>query len=199
MDGQKVDSPIRSCLISSRLEKAMNGLRIVARPDHLARRPLRRTIPFAFGELAEPILPDIQDFYCGLYGAMFYAGDDEASFPDDDELESYFELVAGTPLPPDNEEVIWDVGWLQPGRLSVLARFIKEDWTDIVLVTSPPAYRRSEVWFGDKEWLENHAEVFFSCIDAAYWEVFARSQSVLDKIHGAFPESRPMTLEQKRY
>jgi hypothetical protein len=36
-----------------------------------------------------------------------------------------------------------------------------------------------------------------SCVDAALWQILARRQSLLDKVHGAFPEFIPITLEQK--
>jgi hypothetical protein len=42
-------------------------------------------------------------------------------------------------------------------------------------------------------------EIFICCIDAAYWEVYARDETLLERLKERFPEALPRDLADKAY
>jgi len=87
-----------------------------------------------------------------------------------------------------------DLRLFSPGFLLRFRDHIYGDWTDICLLTS--RIPLSEI-SPDRSEVPHECEVFISCIDAAYWEVFARHKSILDRIGEEFPKAVPCKLQNK--
>jgi hypothetical protein len=52
--------------------------------------------------------------------------------------------------------------------------------------------------FGDGN-LPEDVEVYFSCTDAAYWEVYAKDEATLCLVKEVFPDAEECSLGEKRY
>jgi hypothetical protein len=176
----------------------MEGLKVVGtgRPD----APTQCASGYSFAELFAPIQRDAHDLCWALRGSVvFVAAAKGVVSPDDEVLDAMFEVSPGVPPPPHDYQPVWERGWLKPGYLDELAPLVTGDWTDIIGTSFPPAHARSDVYPGDKEWLERNARIYFACVDAAFWEIYAQDTGILRKLAALFPRSEPRMLRDKDY
>lgn len=86
---------------------------------------------------------------------------------------------------------------LDRGSLPVLAEFILGDWDEIyglrerVELAAFRGYSSGAIPEG--------VEVYLSCTDAAFWEVFARDEDLLLRLKRAFPEAEECVLSERQY
>ena len=176
----------------------MKGVKVVG--SRRRRAPHDCTFGYSFQDLLQPIEAPLRDLCWALQGTqVFVAEADGVALPDEDALEAMFDLAPGLPAPREPEVALWDVAWLKPGCLERLAPLIVGDWTDIVGVLHPPAWSRASVRPDDNSWLEQNASVYFACIDAAFWEVYAQDERILERLALAFPASEGRVLKDKDY
>ena len=172
----------------------MEALKILGREP--AGTPDQRGVGYSFADLVQPIRDDIAGLCWALQGSqVFVAERGGVVLPNDDDLDAMFEIQLGVPAPPDPDVSVWDRAWLKPEHFLELVPLVVGDWTDIVGIPSPPACARADVRPRDKDWLQHNARVYFACIDAAVWEVYAQERAILEKLAEAFPGSEPRVLQ----
>jgi hypothetical protein len=176
----------------------MKGLKIAG--GRKRRTPHDCALGYSFRDLVEPIQASLSEFCWALQGTqVFVAEASGETLPHDDVLDAMFELQPGVPAPQDVDTAVWEAAWLKPGCLEKLAALVVGDWTDIVGVSYPPHWSRAAVRPDDNVWLAKNASVYFACIDAAFWEVYAQDQGILETLMAVFPESEPRALKDKDY
>ncbi len=166
----------------------MRGLRIVPVPEMVGRPG---SIPYDFSQLVEPVADQINALWWAARGTVVFSAALRDGFPDDATLAALFddsEVEKGSP--------IWERAWLRPGGLKALAPFIQGDWTDIVGVQESFKPAMADVKT-DTRWLEAHAEVYFACVDAAFWAVFSSHPEILSLLRNRFPQSGDISLDDR--
>ena len=76
---------------------------------------------------------------------------------------------------------------MRPGFIERFAPFIVGDWDQIVGVKS--ALDFGDVVTLDKNRIEMVGQVYFACIDAAFWEVYSPDEEILARLLTHFPSS----------
>jgi hypothetical protein len=157
----------------------MNGIRIKGKA--LTDNNIQYRIDYQFRALVSPISELIKDMYWILEDAIF------ESQENDSEFNSY---VIQT-FPNDSDRIIL----CEKGFLYNFSKFLIPDNTDIYGFT-----KRVNLWealdrWGNikQEFILSEVDVYFSCIDAAYWEVYSRYDNILKKIEDKFPYVEKVT------
>jgi hypothetical protein len=149
------------------------------------------TIPYDFSELVEPVADQIDALWFAATGSVVFSTGFRDGFPDDATFAALFDDSE-----VENDSPIWERAWLKPGGLKALAPLVQGDWTDIVGVqeSCKPAIADVKT---DTRWLEAHAEVYFSCVDAAFWAVFSSHPEILSLLRHRFPQSGDISLDDR--
>jgi hypothetical protein len=77
------------------------------------------------------------------------------------------------------------------------AEFVQGDWDSIYGLMEPIDLATFK-GFGEGN-LPEDVEIYFSCTDAAYWEVYAKDEATLCLVNEVFPAAEECSLGEKRY
>ena len=86
---------------------------------------------------------------------------------------------------------------LDRGSLPGLAEFIPGDWDSMYGLRERVELAAFRGYSSGAE--PESVEVYFSCVDAAFWEVFARDEDLLLLLKRAFPEAEECLLSERQY
>jgi hypothetical protein len=135
-----------------------------------------------FESIVAPILPWVGDCAWAFEGeAPFTALPSTAAdpFPGDDELLQLFDVAID-----DSQRPIWDCGWLRPGSVDRMMRFVQLDWLDVYAVTAPP-FPRSLV--GRDHVVTDMAalpgiRLHMECVDGAFWRAWSPIPQIMQAL-----------------
>lgn len=139
----------------------------------------------SFANLIAPIARLVQRYYWVLEDVMFVH--QSAAGRIFDEIE-YDEAT----LQERNQLRLMDKKFL-----SKAAEFVQGDWDSIYGLTEPIDLATFK-GFGEGN-LPEDVEVYFSCTDAAYWELYAKDEATLCLVKEAFPDAEECLLSEKQY
>jgi len=177
----------------------MDGLHIFGKKS-----PEKHTnhIDYHFDELISPISHLITDYHWLLNQVIFnhvaYDGD---TF--DDYENKYDKIIIQT-------EETFHIELTAKGFLNKYAKFIQGDWDAIYGLRNPInikdliKYKRILWWNRkilniDKTFIENNSEIYFSCVDAAYWEIYSKNEEILNIFAEKFPNHQRINLNNNKY
>lgn len=83
----------------------------------------------------------------------------------------------------------------KPGFLAAFGDSLYGDWTRFYLLSSPVPLSLFSPWLAA---VPEQCTVLICCVDAAYWEVFARDVTLLAKLKSHFPSAVSWKLEDKK-
>ena len=159
----------------------MNGIKIYGKNqmEDFSEAQKFSLIDYGFEELIEPVRDQICAYYWILENQNFeYFSDYENKY---DKLiieESRLTRLTRKGFIPD------------------YAKYIIPDWGQIYGIKD----RLSIVTINlDKNFIEKAVDLYFSCIDGAYWEVYSRNVEIIEKIRKEFPLSKSITLADKKH
>ncbi|MBN1903958.1 MAG: hypothetical protein JW927_02570 [Deltaproteobacteria bacterium] len=159
----------------------MNGIKIFGKKqkkDYGKAQKLSR-IDYGFHELIEPVRDGIKDYYWILDNQDFkYFSDYENKY---DELiieESQLTRLTRKGFIPD------------------YAKYIIQEWGQIYGIKDKLSIATINL---NKDFIKKTVDIYFSCIDGAYWEVYARNAEIIEKIRKEFPFSKSIALGEKKY
>jgi hypothetical protein len=89
---------------------------------------------------------------------------------------------------------ICDLTLFAPGFLERFRDYLYGDWTNFYLFATEVPLTIVEPWTNS---LPTECEIFLSCVDAAYWEVFASDPSFLARIEDRYPNAMPCKLSDR--
>jgi hypothetical protein len=84
---------------------------------------------------------------------------------------------------------LFDCGFLPRFR-----DYLSGDWTSFYLLSTRIPLAFIQPWSNQ---VPPECEIFISCVDAAYWEVYARDTSLLTRIKEYFPDTEGCKLQDK--
>ena len=127
---------------------------------------LRLPDKIELGQIVQMIKGHISDYYWVFENEVMVKQTD-----DQDRIDKFFQRMR------DPQQT--------RGLISDNADLIKGDWDNFCgAPTIPP----KGIAFS-KQLVEDWAQIYFSCIDAAFWEVYAKDKGLLEKIKSGFPGS----------
>jgi hypothetical protein len=167
----------------------MEGLRLSGKcfPYH-ARYGIRGIVDVLATELSRLYCITHQDFleYCCLDGTAL-----------SDEVrkslhEEYGRFLLGELATSGGE--ICDLKLFERGFLPRFRDYLYGDWTDLYLLPTAIPLAAVQPWSND---VPPACQIFISCVDGAYWEIYARDTLPLARIRKQFPDAEPCKLENK--
>ena len=170
--------------------KQMEGL-------HLSEKCFPDKAAYGIRSIVNVLAPELSQMYCVTHKDFL-----EYSLPggkalSDEEYGNLSEQYAGFLL----EEVdrvgnsVQDLKLFERGFLTKFRDYLYGDWTDFYLLAKRIPLTLLQPWSSQ---LPPECQILISCIDQAYWEVYARDTSVLARIKEQFPRAEPCRLENKR-
>lgn len=166
----------------------MNGLRIRSskpwRDDDAA-----WSLEYRFDDLFRSIEPLRDDLFWVLDTDFLHSKGPSAEVFDEVADRDLLELVLF-----HDESNDWNLV-ARPPFLRRFSPFFPNDWLDIAGTVGCPS--GPGVPALSKAWVEAEAEIYFSCIDGAYWEVYARDEEILKRVARAFPQAESCLLSAK--
>lgn len=148
---------------------------------------------YQFCELIKPIEKYIKEYYWIITESSssisFYTKDGQ-KFKDWE--NKYNEIV----LKSNYEK---DIKLLTKGFMNKYANFIVGDWTEIYAINKLTELNEIDDYDFNKSKIKKNAEIYFSCIDAGFWEIYSKEKVILDLIKKEFYLSRDINLLDKKY
>lgn len=136
-------------------------------------------------ELIAPISQLVTDYFWVLDNVMFVHQSAGGSLFDE---RKYSESILQESQP---------LVLIDKDSLLEFAEFIQGDWDSIYGLRGPVDLAGfAGLGCGT---LPGAVEIYFSCVDAAYWEVFARDEELLRLMKWRFPDAEECSLGEKQY
>lgn len=85
-----------------------------------------------------------------------------------------------------------------PGFFPKYAKYVIGDW-DMIVGVKDRISLKGLIKGIQNNWIEENGEIYLSCVDAAYWEIYGKNQELLMKIKKEFPNSIECFLDEKKY
>ena len=155
----------------------MHGLQIKPRWQAAISKERR-----SFTAFFQPIFPELASFHWVYPDTIPFAGSDA----------EFQELV----------ETTCSVGHIPPGSLLPrFADFITDDWADLYGFQASPdvaaVRQRLRGSPTDYEWLSRHTDICFFNVDGAWWEIYARDDSLLGTVRRHATGLPDVTLHER--
>jgi hypothetical protein len=155
----------------------MNGLHI--KPRWTPAIPKERR---SFSAFFQPVFPELATFHWIYPDTIPFAGSDADFGP---LVES---CCSEGYIPPDT---------LLPRFVS----FVAEDWADLVGFQTTPDVSVIRRHLGERpadyEWLSEHADICFFCVDGAWWEIYARDRALLETVRQHVTRLPDITVQER--
>lgn len=148
--------------------------------------------PYEFEDLIAPVADLLSEYYWLIEAVYFRrTAPDGTTF--DDYENRYEELILQTGSR-------YDLSLTKRGFIVEYAKLIQGDWDHICGLNEPMDISGLSIDLGyDKDFIERHAEVYFRCIDAAFWIAYAKDARLLQRIKERFPLSEDCSLADEHY
>ncbi len=166
----------------------MRGLRIKGKNRSGTEGRDHSSINYDFDELFAPISHLFLNYYWILDDVNFnYKASLDEYFCDDNNYDKLFLA-----------EKEFHVRLSAKGFLNSYSKYIQGDWDDIIGINNLDYFSKYGSC-GKWVFVEQYADIYFSCIDAAYWEIYLRDFELLENIKAIFPCSVECELKDKQY
>ncbi len=133
----------------------------------------KRAIDYSFCEIVSPISNHLDGLHWILSGVIL------------DGSKNLEEL--DVVLPKYEAGELGEYRLMKPGFLPDCCKWIKGDWDQIFGVRDLGGYRKANDLREAN--LKKEAEIWFQCVDAAYWEIYSQLNVVVDLLMKQFPNS----------
>lgn len=143
---------------------------------------------FALLPIFEPFRAVVSPLYWVVNGVTYDGPAFADAVADDDDNDTFYRDRDGFLMAE-----LGDIRLMRPGFLAWAAPYVGGDWDEILGVARPPASLDTGVL--DRDRIDSEGEIYFSCVDAAFWSVFARDATLLDRLVERFPESYRVALQ----
>ncbi len=151
---------------------------------------------YGIREIVDCLAVEISELYCAVHqNSLAYVSPDGKMLSDaegerlDRECERF--LIEEQER---NGAELRELKLFGPGFLLRFRDYLYGDWNRFYLLSETVPLGEIQLW-------SNHVppqcEIFICCIDAAYWEVYARDAAVLERLKERFPEAVPRDLADK--
>lgn len=157
----------------------MNGIKISGKENvskSESKAQLSR-LDFGFVDILQNIEELISDLYWAHTGIIY-------SFPENLTQEQYHEIKNSLEEYMLHEDKSKQIQYMHGGFIENFGEYIFSDWVELAgyediqkLKTFDPA---------SPEALNENAVVYFKCVDAACWEVYAKNEEIIKIIQGKF-------------
>lgn len=163
----------------------MQGIRI---NNKCSIDPKKITMDYEFRSIIEPITNDISNLYWVLNSRVTfnYIASDGTEFKD--YQNQYDNLIL------DEKD---GFRLTQTDFIPRYAKFIVGDWDDIYGIKQIADFQ--EIQEIDEKNIMEKTHIMFRCIDAAFWEIYARDRMIIDKISKCFPHSTLLSYCSVKY
>jgi hypothetical protein len=154
----------------------MKGVRLIRKSvDKALPVPIVAKGDYEFFEIVNPIAHLITGLYWILDGlSLLHTASDGSTF--DDNIQNRFDELI---ISERNHLIITEQDFILR-----YAKFILGDWDDLVGLRSLQDV--NDTFTLTQEFIESKAVVYFRCIDAAYWEVYASDPKLLLTLQQSF-------------
>ena len=151
---------------------------------------------YGIRELVDCLVPQISELYCVAHGDfLMYVSSEGRTLSDEEcrRLDQEYERFLITRQDRKGTG-IRDLTLFAPGFLERFRDYLYGDWTNFYLFATQVALAVVEP---STNTVPAECEIFLSCVDAAYWEVFANDQSFLARIQDRYPNAVSCKLSDK--
>jgi hypothetical protein len=157
---------------------------------HLSKKCFPCRTEFGIRSIVDVLAPELSQLYCVTHqDFLIYSTGDKALGDEEckrlDEQYRHFLLEE----PGRGDLKLFDRGFLPRFRDCLYG-----DWTDFYLLSTRIPVISIQPWDNN---VPPNCQILISCVDAAYWEVYARDTSLLARIKEQFPDAEPCKLENK--
>lgn len=159
--------------------KSMNGIKILGKEnvsDVQSTAELSR-LDFGFADILQIIEELISDLYWAHTGIIY-------SFPESLTQEQYYEIKNYLEEYILHEDKSKQVQFMHRGFIENFGQYIFSDWIELAgyddiqkLKTFDPTSPQA---------IDENAVVFFRCVDAAYWVVYAKNEEIINILESSF-------------
>jgi hypothetical protein len=149
-------------------------------------------------EIVDCLTPEISQLYCVAHGPFLSFSSREGKVLSEEEIQKLERESRRFLLEEEDIHIVGvevrDLKLFERGFLEKFRDYLYGDWTRLYLLTAKIPLSTIQLWNSK---LPTECEILICCIDAAYWEVFARSPALLVRLKGTFAEAVPCLLEDK--
>ena len=159
----------------------MDGIKIKGKKkeEHYGNDRKLSRIDYGFEELIAPIQGFIDNFYWILGNQDFTYFEDLSNKYDEIIIEESKNLLRLT----------------KRGFVTEYAKHVIPDWGRIYGIKERIVLSAIKI---NDEFVEKNVEIYFSCVDGAYWEIYAKNRDIIKMLCERFPFSEPITLADKK-
>jgi hypothetical protein len=163
---------------------------------HLAQKCFTCRTEHGIRVLVDVLGPELSQLYCVTHSDFLEYFSPDGKTLSDEECEKLNEQHTQFLLEEfaSGGRAVADLKLFDRGFLLRFRNYLWGDWTDFYLLSTRIPLSAIQPW-GNQ--VPPECQIFISCVDAAYWEVFARDTSLLARIKEHFPDAVPFELENK--
>ena len=158
---------------------------------HLSSNCFSGRTAYGIRNVVDALEPELSQLYCVVHGDFLeYSSLNGKALSDEEDNKLDDEYSRHLLAEHDSQELkLFDRGVLLRFR-----NYLCGDWTSFCLLSAKVALQTIEPWTNK---IPAECEIFISCVDEGYWEVYARDDSLLLRLTERFSNCSPCNLEDK--
>jgi hypothetical protein len=159
---------------------------------HLSQKCFDGQTAYGIRSIVDVLAPELLQHYCVTHSDFLIYCDSGGKSLSDEECKRLNEEHDRFLLEElsNHHLKLFDRGFLPRFR-----DYLCGDWTRFYLISTRIPLATIQYWSNA---VPLECGIFISCVDAAYWEVYALDPSLLAPIKEKFPDAQPCKLEDKR-
>jgi len=166
----------------------MNGIKILGKENvsESESKAQLTMLDFGFIDILQNIEELISDLYWAHTGIIY-------SFPESFTQEQYHEIKNYLEEYTLHEDKSKQVQYMHKGFIENFGEYIFSDWVELAGYEDIEKLKTFDP--GSPEALNENAVVYFKCVDAAYWEVYAKNEEIIKILEANFKFTESINLE----
>ena len=165
----------------------MNGIKILGKEnvsDSESKAQLSR-LDFGFIDILQIIEELVSDLYWAHTGIIY-------SFPENLTQEEYHNIKNSLEEHLLHEDKSKSMQYMHRGFVENFGEYIFSDWIELAGYDDIQKLKTFDP--GSPEAIDENAVVFFRCVDAAYWVIYAKNEEIIKIIQDKFKFTESVSL-----